>query len=68
MTSTDCGSKSTLKIMEKNLEKILPTVGTELGTSAILVWCSPVWANLELLERLGLFRSLYSHALLEFSF
>ena len=32
--------------------KKLQRVGIELGTSAILVWCSPIWANLALLVRL----------------
>ena len=39
-------------------------MGIEPRTSAIPVWHPPIWANLALLVRLRLLRSLYSHALL----
>ena len=43
---------------------MLPAVRTELGTLCLLAWCSPIWANLALLVRLRLLRSIYNHVLL----
>ena len=49
------------------LKLTISPVEIEPGTSAIQVWYSPIWANLALLMRLKLFKSLCMHALLVFT-